>query len=634
MRTKVTLVLVFLNVALFFYIFHFEAKWRQDRAGLVNSRKVYGPEAATVDSFTRASPNSPTVRIEKRGETWWLTQPYEWPANPNAVDSILRELQFLEHETSFAVKDLTQGGRSLADYGLDQPSLTFTFTSAGRAFETRLGNPTTLAARLYLLSPGGERIHVVNRAVADSLGLPLDQLRADTVFTIPIFEARSLGVQSDSAKVRLRRDGDRWAFETPILARADKGAVQIALNALLSLQGRNFLETNNADLERAGLNNPVLRVTLEGNARRETLLLGAHTGDDYFAKIEDKSAVFTVTMPAPLLTVLRGAQQELRDPRVLDFDPAAVTGLTLAGPDRTPVVLQRLDAPDAEGKFPWQMAARALDNQTPAPVPAEAGLIREVLGQLADLRATRYISDAPTAAELERLGFNRPERTLTLSLGGATPPGQPAAALTAEIGVSPDQPGKAFARVTNAPAIYEIDPVILDHLSPSPLHYRQRLLRALPSGARIAGVTLAETGAAAPLYQRRLAEGETWDAVLAAEAEPRRRALGALLAEMSTLTARAFTAQPFNPAQVEVRGAPTPWRYRLTLDLALQGGGAVQQEQFTLLLTDRLGGGTQLGGTADFGGVVFEISQPLLDALFHFTFTEKTDPGPPQDPPG
>lgn len=630
MRTKVTLVLVFLNVALFFYIFHFEAKWRQDRAGLVNSRKVYGPEASTIDSFTRTSPDSPTVRIEKRGETWWLTQPYEWPANPNAVDSILRELQFLEHETSFAVKDLTSGGRSLADYGLDRPSLTFTFTSAGRAFETRLGNPTTLAARLYLLSPGGERIHVVNRAVADSLGLPLDQIRADSVFTIPIFEARSLGVQSDGTKVRLRRDGDRWAFETPILARANKDNVNVALNLLLSLQGRNFLETDNADLERAGLNNPVLRVTLEGNARRETLLLGAHTGDDYFAKIEDKSAVFTVAVPGPLLSFLRGAQQELRDSRVLDFNPAAVTGLTISGPGRTPVALQRLDAPDAEGNFPWQLAGRAVDAQTPAPVPAELPLIQDLLKRLFDLHATRYVSDAPTAADLERFGFNRPERTLTLSLGGGSAPGQPPSSLVAEIGVSPDQPGKAFARVTNAPAIYEIDSVILDHLSPEPLHYRQRLLRTLPSGASITGVTLTQTGAPAPLFRRQLAEGETWEAALAAEPEPRRRALGALLAEMSVLTARSFSAQPFNPTQVEVRGAPAPWQYQLTLNLALQGGGSAQQEQFTLLLTERLGGTSQLAGTADFGGVVFEVSQPLLDALFHFTFTEKQDPGPPQ----
>ena len=43
MRTKVTLVLVFLNVALFFFIFKFERNWRTERASLEARRRVLGP---------------------------------------------------------------------------------------------------------------------------------------------------------------------------------------------------------------------------------------------------------------------------------------------------------------------------------------------------------------------------------------------------------------------------------------------------------------------------------------------------------------------------------------------------------------------------------------------------------------
>ena len=35
MRTKVTLVLLFLNVVLFFFIFHFERDWRTERGELL-----------------------------------------------------------------------------------------------------------------------------------------------------------------------------------------------------------------------------------------------------------------------------------------------------------------------------------------------------------------------------------------------------------------------------------------------------------------------------------------------------------------------------------------------------------------------------------------------------------------------
>ena len=48
MRTKVTLVLVFLNVALFFFIFKFERGWRTERASLEARRRVLGPESADI----------------------------------------------------------------------------------------------------------------------------------------------------------------------------------------------------------------------------------------------------------------------------------------------------------------------------------------------------------------------------------------------------------------------------------------------------------------------------------------------------------------------------------------------------------------------------------------------------------
>jgi len=48
-RTKVTLVLVFLNVALFFFIFKFERSWRTERRRRWEARRhVLGSEAADI----------------------------------------------------------------------------------------------------------------------------------------------------------------------------------------------------------------------------------------------------------------------------------------------------------------------------------------------------------------------------------------------------------------------------------------------------------------------------------------------------------------------------------------------------------------------------------------------------------
>jgi hypothetical protein len=222
MRSKVTLVLLFLNVALFFFIFYFERDWRIEHATSEARHRVLGVEAADIRSLevTGSQPGT-SFSLERRGDAWFLTKPVEWPANPVAVSHILNELQVLENVTSFSTRDLEKNGQKLADYGLDQPKLVLTFSSgdgeaagtpAARTTVLRIGDTTKVGGHLYLLSSDGEKIHVVGQALADSLSLPFDQLRSDIIFSIPAFEARSLSLQTASpSSVRVRHRQARAA---------------------------------------------------------------------------------------------------------------------------------------------------------------------------------------------------------------------------------------------------------------------------------------------------------------------------------------------------------------------------------------------------------------------------------------
>ncbi len=659
MRSKVTVVLLFLNVVLFFYIFKFEKQWRAEQNGIESRRRVLGPEVAAIDSLTRTSRTGATLKLERSGEVWRLTQPYEWPANPNAVARIINELQFLEHETSFAVADLAKSGQSLADYGLTDPAITLTFTSAGRTYTLKIGDDTKIGNRLYVLSADGTRIHVVGRSLADSAGLALDEIRADSIFTVPVFEVRSLNLQTaapSNLKVRLRRDSAaRWVFEAPILARANKGGVEVTINALNALTAKKFIEPRDADPEHTGLNSPLLRVTLEGNARRETLLLGRAVGaavtparegalpeTEYYAKIEDKAVVFTVAVPGPLIEVLRAAQEELRDPRVLDFEAGSVTALTLTAPGQPELTLQRLEA-GAGGAVPaaWQAVVR-ITGQAPLTTPADTAVVTELLQKLQLLSAhqfgkdlPKFVSDAPSAADLEEEGFNRPEREITLSLNtGGGLRGTETSTQTLQVGLSPAQPGQAFARVTNAPYIYRILPDILEDTLPLARHYRQRLLRELPDSARVTRFRLVELATNKEVFQAHNETALTPEALATAKLnETVTKNYTALLAQLRTMKAKRFTAESFSPDHAETNLGPLPWRYRLDVDLVLAGGANDAPSSTTsLFLTERIGGTTMFAGTTDFGGVVFEVTQEMLDPLFALTYGKANDPGLPVTP--
>lgn len=635
MRTKVTLVLVFLNVALFFFIFKFERGWRTERASLEARRRVLGPETADIRSLTITGPGEKTIRLTRAGDDWSLAAPLDWPANPHAVSRIVNELQFLEHETSFSVADLEKNNQSLADYGLAEPKLTVAFTSGEDAGAPpvilRIGDETKVGNRLYILSPDGDRVHVVNLSLARSLALTLEELRADTLLTIPVFEARSLTLQTAAnLRVRVRREGSNWTFEAPIIARANKTETELAINALNTLRVRSFVNRNSAEV--APDANPTLRITLQGNNRSETLLLGAELGTtaipesatspgaagsrpdlEFYAMLEGKTAVFTVAIPANLLEALRTAQESLRETRVLNFDPSAVTGITLRAPNQPELALRR--DPAAPADAPWQLVSHeaAAGAQTR---PADLAAVQRLLEQLARLNARKFQSDAPTDADLENWGFNQPAREVLLTFS----PGQNVTTtLRLQIGVTTPRDDRAYARLAGERFVYAVDPLILDETSVSPLAYRARLLQELPEAARIVALKLTDLQDNTVVAERTLA-GEPADSPFQTVASQLRR-----------LHAQRFVLDAFAPT-VMSGGEERPWRYRLEATVALPGGtGQQQTEVSTLLLTERIGGGVQLAGSETLAAV-FEIEQPLLDALWQITYADR-DPGPPATPP-
>ena len=407
MRTKVTLILLFLNVVLFFFIFHFERDWRTERVAMEDRKRVLGgAEAADVRALEVEStaPNH-SFRLERREGMWFLTKPLEWRANPLAVNRMISDLGFLEHETSFSVRDVLKNGQSLADYGLSHPKMTVTLTSGGRdttgtapAVTTlRIGDATKTGERLYLLSPDGGRIHVVRRELADSLSLPLAQLRSDTVLSIPVFEAASLNIQASppsGVRVLIQRYGNRWLFETPIPARADKDAIELAVNGLDSLRVKSFVA--GPPPVPAPKDEPVLTATIEGDKRHETLFLGQDVpgppaGGRWPRPMPSwkacrrsssspcrQPARFGTPCPRATCSTLRNAQETLRDRHVLDFDPAAVTVITLRAPDQPDLTLQRLE-PARRGRRPaggdagWQIVLRGDAGQGPSTLPADRG---------------------------------------------------------------------------------------------------------------------------------------------------------------------------------------------------------------------------------------------------------------------
>lgn len=681
MRTKVTLVLIFLNVALFFFIFKFERTWRTEAASREARRLVLGAEAANIRTLELAStvPGGGFSLVRER-DAWFLTKPIDrWPANPHAVSAILHGLQLLEHETSFAVADLAKNNQTIGDFGLLKPRLTVTFTSgdgptAGATPRTtvlRIGDATPDGKRLYLLSPDGTRIHVVSRTLADSLSVPPEQLRSDELFAVRVFDARSLGVQiapraaesgAAGVRVRIRREGTRWMFDAPISARASRTDLELAINQLNTLRAKSFPAGNVSPLPSAA---PVLRIALEGNNRLETLFLGepvpapaaaagsrpsgAGATTEFFAQLEGRRSVFTVEVPAALLEILRSAQESLRERHLLDFDPANVTAIALVSPlqsNLVPCELKRLvdtpasptrpatpAAPGAPAPAPapaapardatrdWQIVRRDDGAAGPRTFSADPTAVQRLLDQLTGLRALYFKSDAPTSADLEGWGFNRPVREVALTINGTAAP------LVLRLGT--DAGRNVYARVGTPTepgnSVYQVGREILDELPLTPAAWRDRaVVDPLPATARISQLRLTD------LESKAVITDVTFQPSGEPTAAPRDpAAVKTVATALRALRAREYVPGPYTD-RVAAAGDDRPWRYQLEARIAVPGSaGAEQTSTLTLHLTERVGGAQQYAGLKEID-TVFALEQPLIDALWALTYGPR-DPGPPPE---
>ena len=634
MRTKVTLVLLFLNVALFYFIFQFVI-WHD---AAPHTRKVLPRQVAALDRIEICPANIATpLALEKRGDNWFLGAPYDWPADKNAVERLINELLLLENETSFEVAKLGDTGQTLADYGLAPAAIVLHLTAGDTGFDLKIGAATQVQNRLYVLDPAGTRIHVVGRSLVEALILGPNHFRSTTLVDIPVFEARSLSVQlppPSNLRVRLARNAQRWTFESPIQTRADKNAVELVLGNLHELAVAAFFDTPPSPAV-TGLDTPAFRLTVEGNQRRAILLLGsplaaeakpgvARAESELYAKLEDRAAVFTVKVSDTLLDSLRKAQTELRDRRVLDFDLARLTAISLTAPGQPEISLQRLETGT------WQVLARQ-GTEAAQPQPADPAVVARLVEQLGQLRAVTFHSDAPFPADLEQWGFNRAEREIVLNLT-PEPPAQ-SAAVTLQLGVTTSDSGQplTYARLADAQFVYQVRAAILDELPVVARHYRLRTLRDLPPGARIAGLSLRRLADNSVVFAKDLATGQTWDTALATEKPEFKTAVQQLLGELHTLRASDFVRDAF-AANLELDGKPQPWVYQLDITIALSAAGEAERTTTsTLFLGERQGGTSLLVGSAEFN-TVFHATQPFLDSVFALTFGSR-DPGPPPAQP-
>ena len=626
MRFKFTVFLLALNCITFGLILSLNKKAEQADSQSGGLSGMIGREVIEADRIELKSNrlDAPWVLIND-GSSWKLTEPMQWSANYFAINRILNQLQFLEEEASFSLAEIKQTGQTLADYGLEDPWLTLTISHKDESIELSVGTATEIGNNSYLLGPSKKDVFVVNNQVIKSLLVDLDDLRSREIFNIPVFEIDALSLQistpesigNSDFRVRVARTNNGWIFEAPLTAEADATQVANTINTLTAAKVLEFKAQETSDPILQGLENPAMRVTLHGNKRRQTLLIGNKvptTNTDatptYFARIEDNPTVFTVA--AEPFDKLREAEEALRERNFMSFDKAALTSIELSEGELQ-IRLQKLETGNS-----WQVIESAADTDI-QPRHADPEVIAKLIDDLRNLRASGFAVDSPTPTDLDGRGFNTPRRTVKLTLGDEQ--------ITLLLAHPDSENEQLYARSDKAEYIYTVNRrATLQMIPLNAAYYRKRILETLPEAAKIKSIQLEDLSTGEMIFTHTLEDKDVvWLKALSEIHETQREAILTLLETIRKFKVKTYLIDEYQDAYPLDSETTRPWAYRLSADLLLPGDETDRIDTRSYVFTERFAGTLQVGAS-ELHNVIFEIPQTTIDALH--TLTDDMQPPP------
>lgn len=266
---------------------------------------------------------------------------------------------------------------------------------------------------------------------------------------------------SDGTKVRARRSDEGWMLTEPLEFPADEFAFDGMASALANMTSVAVYDEPR-ELEVYGLDDEALEVRFGAGDAEYKLRTGdkAPVGGNAYVWIPGEEAVYMVSLVGT--NGLRKAFDDLREKRLLRFDPDSVEAFTASWPGG------RVDL--VRGEEGWAMTA-------PVEGPADQQALDDVLSALSFLRAVGFQDKHRGDAAV---GLVEPAYAVELKLAPKEEGGDPRS-LSLEIG-SVELDGVLHAR-TASPSLYWIDPARLDAFPTELDAYRHRQLADFEPGA-------------------------------------------------------------------------------------------------------------------------------------------------------
>lgn len=386
-----------------------------------------------------------TIEAEDGGK-WRIAKPGPFRADAEMITEMLDKL------ASVTVKEFLGPQKSPAAYGLDKPSRVTLWLGKDKDRTSKtllLGKVDAEKKGVYVQRQGEQEVLLTPSETWDKLPKTVAAARDKVVFAYAYDKVNRVDIESATGAVTLQRDGTDWKIIAPEALKADAGAVNGLLWRIRDLRASGFLDESPAGVARY-LPKPDVTVKIweDGAKEPKILLLGLSNA----VKVGEPTGVAAPSAKGPVFMVeAKGIRDfprtatDLRDKSVVaSFDMKEVKRVRLTVGDKR-LLLER------RGEDEWRVVE-------PSKGPAKE---IKVTGLLLTLRALKWTEIAAAdGADAARFGLDKPEVEIAvLKADGKEMAG---------LAIGRTDPKLSYVRSKSSPAIFAVDPKLLDDIRKAP----------------------------------------------------------------------------------------------------------------------------------------------------------------------
>src|SRR4051794_4670881 len=401
MKTKTTLILLVLAVAVGLFIKYYESKLPNTDEAKRQAGNVINFERNNLEGIVIQNGDD-RIELKKQDQKWRLEAPFKDQADRGAVENLIADLDAWPKFDSIPAREIAKDKNLSDEYGLSKGKLKLKLLGKDAPPEITFGNDAALQGKMYVRVGDNGDVIIAGQTVRNDIAKKPEDFRDKKLTDLTTAQVVRALVKTAAGEMEFEKKADHWEIVKPLRARGDDQKIADLLSQITTAQIQQFVAEDRGDLRPYGLTEPRGSVTLFAidDKTGQTLQIGGvpeKEKEQVYVRFTARSAVYTLPKKIEELLALKPA--DLRDRHLLRIDTNILDRITIDAPGKGKTVLARKDEN-------WTIVSR--NNQ-----PANSSEVTRLLDLLKAEQVTKFVEDV--ASDLPKYGLDKPQLQVTFS---------------------------------------------------------------------------------------------------------------------------------------------------------------------------------------------------------------------------